>query len=135
MAFDTDVTFPDSFSYRHELPDAIVIEHLSVSFYMGFVNFDVSYRDFYEQRIRRTLWLGRHFHKFIPFRFWKRIVDADVSLAFLDTLLPSDYTTVDELTLSQVSSFLSRFVYWECGDVSDVEAYFKNRPNLQTHQK
>jgi hypothetical protein len=136
MIFDTDVTLLDTFSLQHESPDATVIKHMSVSFYMGFINFDVSYRDFYEQRIQRTIWLGKHFHRFIPFRFWKRIIDADVSPSFLDTLLPSDYTpSTDELTLPQLAAFLKRFIYWECGNISDIETYFKKRKNLQTHQK
>ncbi len=135
MAFDTDVTFSDTLQHRHESPDAIAIEHLSVSFYMGLINFDVSYRDFYEQRIQRTLWLGNHFHKFIPFRFWKRIIDADVSLSFLDTLLPTDYTSADDLTSSQISGFIQKFVYWERGDISEIEAYFQKHTKLKIRQK
>ncbi len=135
MDSDTDVTSSDLLPAQYESPDAIAIEHLSVSFYMGFINFDVSYRDFYEQRIQRTLWLGRHFHKFIPFRFWKRIIDADVSLSFLAALLPPDYTSADKLTASQVSDFVQKFVHWEQGDASDIEAYFKKHPKLKTHQK
>lgn len=134
MNSDTDVTFSGFLPARYELLDAIAIEHLSVSFYMGFINFDVSYRDFYEQRIQRTRWLGRHFHRFIPFRFWKRIIDADVSVSFLAALLPSDYTSADNLTVSQVSDFIQKFAHWEQGDTSDIEAYFKKHPKLRTHK-
>jgi hypothetical protein len=135
MVSDKDVTYSDFVSFRYDSPDATVIEHLSVSFYMGFINFDVSYRDFYEQRIQRAHWVCTHFYKRIPFRFWRRIIDADVNDGFLDTLLPSDYTSLGDLTISQLIAFLKRFTYWECGDVSDVDNYFQKIKKLQAHKR
>jgi len=135
MSFDKDVTAIDFLACRHVSPDTIVIEQLSISFYMGFISFDISYRDFFDQRIQRTCWLTEHFRKFIPRRFWKRIINADVNVSFLTALLPSDYTTVEKLTIQQLVTFLRRFAYWERGEFSDIDAFFQRRPKLKQRQR
>jgi len=115
--------------------DDVAIEHLSVSFYMGFITFNVSFRDFYDRRVERTMWLHEHFANFIPFHFWRKVIDIDVNTAFLELMLPEDYVSLQTLTVKQVWTFLHNCIKWDIGRTDVVDRYFEGHKRLRFRRR
>jgi len=117
------------------MSDEEVIAHLSVSFYMGFLTFDVSFREFYDRRLERTHWLHSHFANFIPFIAWRRLVELDVNLRFFDMMLPDDYESLQTLTSKHVWTFVHNCLQWDTGKTDDIDEYFKYRRTLRHRRR